>query len=152
MLQSLLTHLVSPHSPEPFSFVPSPVPEAPLTRCLVVSDNAMHRITLEHYVALSGGLRLVASLCDGVEAYDYLQRGGEVDLVILDLSSAGLHPDDIRSVTHGGRPRWLMIEQMGNIPSFSGQAPADGRLPQPLCFSRFGQLVGQVLGQRPATA
>lgn len=112
----------------------------------------MHRITLEHYVALSSGLRLVASLCDGVEAYDYLQRGGEADLVILDLSSAGLHPDDIRTVTHDGRPRWLMIEQMGNIPSFSCEPVVEGRLSQPLCFSRFNKLVGQVLGQRPAAA
>ena len=112
----------------------------------------MHRITLEHYVALSSGLRLVASLCDGVEAYDYLQRGGEADLVILDLSSAGLHPDDIRAVTHNGRPRWLMIEQMGNIPSFSCQEPTAGRLAQPLCFKQFSRLVGQVLGQRPTVA
>lgn len=112
----------------------------------------MHRITLEHYVALSSGLRLVASLCDGVEAYDYLQRGGEADLVILDLSSTGLHPDDIRAVTHGDRPRWLLIEQMGNMPSFSCETPAARRLSQPLCFSRFTKLVGLVLGQRPAVA
>ena len=113
----------------------------------------MHRITLEHYVVMSSGLRLVASLCDGVEAYDYLQRGGEADLVILDLTSAGLHPDDIHTVTHDGRPRWLMIEQMGNIPSFSCQKPTTGHLPhQPLCFSKFSRLVGQVLGQHPATA
>ena len=104
----------------------------------------MHRLTLEQYVAQSPDLHLVASLCDGVEAYEYLQRGGEADLVIIDLSSAGMHPEDIAAVTHDGQPRWLLIEEMGNVPAFSCE-PTDGRLEQPLCFSRFSQLAAQAL-------
>ena len=113
----------------------------------MVSDNAMHRLTLEHYVALTSGLRLAGTLCDGVEAYDYLQQGGEADLVILDMTSVGINLDDLRPTTHPDRPRWLLIEQMGNVPAFNCEQ-SDGRLVQPLCFSRFGQLVRQALGPR----
>ena len=113
-------------------------------RCLVVSDNALHSLTLEYYVSMSRDLCLVASLCDGVEAYDFLHGGGEVDLVIMDLSSAGLSAADMQAVTRDGRPCWLLIEEMGNLLVFGGGTTAD-RPEQPLSFRRFGQLVEQAL-------
>lgn len=126
------------------------VVETAAIRCLVVSDSAMHRLTLEHYVTLSTGLRLVSSLCDGVEAYDYLRCGGEVDLVISDLSSARVLPDELRPATHDSWPRWLLIEHMGNLPSFSSRPTGD--MAQPLCFSHFGQLIKQAMNLRPPVA
>jgi CheY-like chemotaxis protein len=120
------------------------LPEAPAFRCLVVSENAMHRLTLEQYVNLTENLQLVASLCDGVEAYDYLHQGADVDLVIIDLNAAGMQADELRPATQPGRPQWLLIEQMGSIPAFTCQS-AHRRSAQPLCFSRFGKLIGQAL-------
>ena len=122
--------------------------EIPAIRCLVVSENAMHRLTLEHYVSLTNTLQLVASLCDGVEAYNYLHHEGEIDLVIMDLDASGLNPDDLRVATNPRRPQWLLIEQMGNIPAFNCGSDAV-HLAQPLCFSRFGKLLGQALNSWP---
>lgn len=107
----------------------------------------MHRLTLEYYVSLIPGLRLAGSLCDGVEAYDYLHRGGEADLVVLDLSSVSINLDDLRPATHPDRPRWLLIEQMGNVPAFNCEQ-SDGQLAQPLYFSHFSGLVRQAMAPR----
>ena len=120
-------------------------------RCVVVSDSPLRRHTLEHYVLLSGNMHLAASLCDGVEVYDFLQSGNEADLVIADLSDGGLLPDQLpppesQAFTSASKPRWLVIEHMGNIPQFTPQ-PVVGRLAQPLCFGHFSWLVSQALGQ-----
>lgn len=109
----------------------------------------MRRLTLEHYVHRSYRLNLVASLCDGVEMYDYLNGGGEVDLIIMNLGTVALEAEDIRPATQVPAPRWLLIEQMGNVPAFSC-APGTGQLTQPLCLNRFEQLVGQALEQLAA--
>lgn len=65
-------------------------PTVPL-RCVVIDDDEINRLTLEHYISLSGGLELTASLADGMAGLAYFREGHAVDLLFLDIEMPHLN-------------------------------------------------------------
>lgn len=53
--------------------------------CVVVDDNEINRLTLEHFVDLTPELTLTASLSGGLEALEFFRQGNRCDLLLLDV-------------------------------------------------------------------
>lgn len=57
----------------------------PTFTCVIVDDDPINRLTLEHYISLTDTLSLEASLTDGLEGLNYFRAGNQVDILFLDV-------------------------------------------------------------------
>lgn len=64
--------------------------EPALLTCAILDDDEINRLTLEHYVALSGSLQLEASLSGSVEGLSFFSTGRRVDVLFLDVEMPDL--------------------------------------------------------------
>ncbi|TGE18052.1 LytR/AlgR family response regulator transcription factor [Hymenobacter elongatus] len=71
-----------------------PAGSAPLT-CAILDDDEINRLTLAHYIALSGSLQLVVSLSGSVEGLDFFSMGRRVDILFLDVEMPDLNGLDM---------------------------------------------------------
>lgn len=53
--------------------------------CLIIDDDAVNRLTLEHYISLTDSLSLTASLTNGLEGLTFFRSGNQVDILFLDV-------------------------------------------------------------------
>jgi two-component system LytT family response regulator len=63
--------------------------------CAILDDDEINRLTLEHYVATSGLLRLEASLSGSVEGLEFFSTGRRVDILFLDVEMPDLNGLDM---------------------------------------------------------
>ncbi|MBC6612954.1 response regulator transcription factor [Hymenobacter sp. BT507] len=61
------------------------MPTTPTFSCLIVDDDPINRLTLEHYISLTDSLSLTASLTDGLEGLTFFRNGNQVDILFLDV-------------------------------------------------------------------
>ncbi|PJJ60463.1 LytR/AlgR family response regulator transcription factor [Hymenobacter chitinivorans] len=66
-----------------------------LLTCAILDDEEINRLTLEHYVALSGQLQLEASLAGSVEGLNFFSTGRRVDVLFLDVEMPDLNGLDM---------------------------------------------------------
>lgn len=59
--------------------------------CLIIDDDAINRLTLEHYISLTSSLSLTASLTDGLEGLTFFRAGNQVDILFLDVQMPQLN-------------------------------------------------------------
>ncbi|MCB2410799.1 LytR/AlgR family response regulator transcription factor [Hymenobacter lucidus] len=69
--------------------------EPALLTCAILDDDEINRLTLEHYVALSGSLQLEASLSGSVEGLSFFSTGRRVDVLFLDVEMPDLNGLDM---------------------------------------------------------
>ncbi|TGE28568.1 LytR/AlgR family response regulator transcription factor [Hymenobacter metallicola] len=75
--------------------LPSSSSELPLLTCAILDDEEINRLTLEHYVEMSGSLQLVASLSGSVEGLEFFSNGRQVDVLFLDVEMPELNGLDM---------------------------------------------------------
>ena len=125
-------------------------PAVPLT-CLIVDDNEMNRLTLEHFVELSGNLRLVGSFESAIAALDYLRAHPDTDVLLLDIEMPLLSGLELARLLPRPLPEVLFIT---SHPEFAVQAydlRAADYLLKPLELPRFLQAVQRAEVRRRAT-
>ncbi|MBW3130336.1 LytR/AlgR family response regulator transcription factor [Hymenobacter profundi] len=61
------------------------MPATSALSCLIVDDDPINRLTLEHYISLTDSLSLTASLTDGLEGLTFFRNGNQVDILFLDV-------------------------------------------------------------------
>ncbi|UOR04725.1 LytTR family DNA-binding domain-containing protein [Hymenobacter aerilatus] len=67
------------------------MPTTPTLSCLIVDDDPVNRLTLEHYISLTDSLSLTASLTDGLEGLTFFRTGNQVDILFLDVQMPQLN-------------------------------------------------------------
>ena len=90
-------------------------PAPPLT-CLIIDDNEMNRLTLEHFVALTASLTLVASLGGGLAGLQYLKDHPRVDLLLLDIEMPHLSGLDLVRLLPPPLPAVILIPRTASSP------------------------------------
>lgn len=128
-----------------------PIPPDPLPlACVIIDDNEMNRLTLEHFVELTPSLVLSASLADGVQALNFLQARPAVDLLLLDIEMPHLSGLDLVRLLPTPQPEVILVTSHRDfaVEAFSLQV-AD-YLVKPVDYARFHQAVAKMVARRRA--
>lgn len=128
------------------------MPASTALRCVIVDDNEINRLTLEHYVSLTDDLELVASVADAPTALA-LTRAAEppVDVLFLDIEMPLLSGLELVPLLPTPAPEVVMVT---SHPSFAVEAfdlRVTDYLVKPVDYGRFLKAVERVRAQRRPT-
>ncbi|MGI4863663.1 MAG: LytR/AlgR family response regulator transcription factor [Janthinobacterium lividum] len=121
---------------------------APLT-CVIVDDNEINRLTLEHLVDLTPELTLTASLPGGVEALHFFRQGGHCDLLLLDVEMPNLSGLELAKLLPAPAPAIVLVTTHRTFAVAAFELQAVDYLVKPVEFGRFSQAIAKVLASRP---
>lgn len=126
-----------------------PATATPLT-CVIVDDNEINRLTLEHLVDLTPELTLVASLPGGVEALHFFRQGGQCDLLLLDVEMPNLTGLELAKMLPAPAPAVVLVTTHRTFAVAAFELQVTDYLVKPVEFGRFSQAIAKVLAARPA--
>jgi len=129
-----------------------PAASTPQLTCVIVDDNEINRLTLEHLVDLTPELTLVASLPGGVEALHYFRQGGKCDLLLLDVEMPNLSGLELAKMLPAPAPAVVLVTTHRSFAVAAFELQVADYLVKPVEFARFSQAVARVLASRPAPA
>jgi two-component system LytT family response regulator len=120
--------------------------------CIIVDDNEINRITLEHLVDLTPELELVASLPGGLETLAFFRSGGRCDLILLDVEMPTLTGLELAKLLPKPAPAIVLVTTHRDFAVAAFELQVVDYLVKPVEFARFSQAISKVLAQRPAAA
>ncbi len=123
---------------------------APPLTCIVVDDNEMNRLTLEHLIELTEGLVLVASLGDAMGALDFLRRHPPVDLLLLDIEMPHLSGLELARILPPPPPEIILVTSHRDFAVEAFALHAADYLVKPVEPARFQQAVRRAAARRAA--
>ncbi|TPG72236.1 LytR/AlgR family response regulator transcription factor [Hymenobacter nivis] len=126
------------------------MPPAPPLTCVVVDDNEMNRLTLEHLIELTDGLVLVASLGDAMGALDFLRRHPPVDLLLLDIEMPHLSGLELARILPTPQPEIILVTSHRDFAVEAFALHAADYLVKPVEPARFQQAVRRAAARRAA--
>jgi two-component system LytT family response regulator len=124
---------------------------APL-RCVIVDDNEINRLTLEHFVDLTPELTLAASLPGSMAALRYFRQGEPCDLLLLDVEMPELSGLELARLLPAPAPAIVMVTTHPDFAVDAFALAVTDYLVKPVELARFSQAVSRVLAQRSAPA
>ena len=120
--------------------------------CIIVDDNEINRLTLEHLVDLTPELELVASLPGALETLAFFRGGGQCDLILLDVEMPTLSGLELAKLLPRPAPAIVLVTTHRDFAVAAFELQAIDYLVKPVEFARFSQAIAKVLAQRPAPA
>ncbi|WP_151087840.1 LytR/AlgR family response regulator transcription factor [Hymenobacter baengnokdamensis] len=126
-------------------------PAAPLT-CIIVDDNEINRLTLEHLVDLTPELKLVASLPGGLETLDFFRKGGRCDLLLLDVEMPTLTGLELARLLPKPTPAIVLVTTHRTFAVAAFDMQAIDYLVKPVEPARFSQAIAKVVAARRPVA
>lgn len=125
-------------------------PVAPLAEltCVVVDDNEMNRLTLEHYVGITDGLTLAGAFADGVACLNYFRSGGTADILLLDISMPELTGLDLVRILPEPLPEVVLVTSHRDYAVDAFELRVTDYLVKPLDYARFSRTVDRIRSQR----
>jgi two-component system LytT family response regulator len=127
---------------------------APLSQltCVVVDDNEMNRLTLEHYVGITEGLTLAGAFADGVACLNYFRAGGTADILLLDINMPELTGLDLVRILPEPLPEVVLVTSHRDYAVDAFELRVTDYLVKPLDYARFSRTVDRIRSQRVALA
>lgn len=123
----------------------------PLT-CVIIDDNELNRLTLEHFVELTDSLTLVASLGGGIAGLKYLRDNPPVDLLLLDIEMPHLSGLDLVRVLPQPLPEVVLVTAHREFAVEAFDLRVADYLVKPVEYGRFLLAVSRATARRPAPA
>ena len=123
-------------------------PTPPLA-CIIVDDNEINRLTLEHLVSLTPELTLTASLPGGLEALQFFRQGGKCDLLLLDIEMPNLTGLELAKLLPRPTPAIVLVTTYRDFAVAAFDLQAIDYLVKPVEYGRFSQAIARVLAARP---
>jgi two-component system LytT family response regulator len=117
--------------------------------CIIVDDNEINRLTLEHLVDLTPELELVASLPGALETLAFFRGGGRCDLILLDVEMPTLNGLELAKLLPKPAPAIVLVTTHRDFAVAAFELQVVDYLVKPVEFARFSQAVAKVLAQRP---
>ena len=115
--------------------------------CAIIDDDEINRLTLEHYVALTPDLQLVASLADGLAGLKFFREGNRVDVLFLDIEMPHLSGLELLRVLPNP-PEVVITTARQDFAVDAFDLRVTDYLVKPFDFARFTQALQRV---RPRT-
>ncbi len=120
--------------------------------CAIIDDDEINRLTLEHYVSLTPGLELKASLADGIAGLAYLREGHTVDLLFLDIEMPHLNGLELLRLLQDP-PAVVITTARNDFAVDAFELQVTDYLVKPFEYGRFSQAVERVRQHpRPSAA
>lgn len=133
------------------SLAAAPAPLVPLA-CVVVDDNEMNRLLLEHYVGITEGLTLAGTFADGVACLNYFRAGGKADILLLDISMPELTGLDLVRILPHPLPEVVLVTSHRDYAVDAFELRVADYLVKPLDYARFCRTVDRIRSRRQAPA
>lgn len=111
--------------------------------CAIIDDDEINRLTLEHYVSLTPGLELKASLADGIAGLAYLREGHGVDLLFLDIEMPHLNGLELLRLLQDP-PAVVITTARNDFAVDAFELQVTDYLVKPFEYGRFSQAVERV--------
>jgi two-component system LytT family response regulator len=127
------------------------VPLAQLA-CVVVDDNEMNRLLLEHYVGITEGLTLAGAFADGVACLNYFRAGGTAHILLLDISMPELTGLDLVRILPHPLPEVVLVTSHRDYAVDAFELRVADYLVKPLDYARFCRTVDRIRSQHQALA
>ncbi|MDU0370867.1 LytR/AlgR family response regulator transcription factor [Hymenobacter endophyticus] len=113
--------------------------------CVIVDDNEINRLTLEHMVELTPELTLMASLAGSLEALQYFRQGGQADLLLLDIEMPHLTGLELARLLPQPAPAVIMVTTHRDFAVDAFELQVVDYLVKPVDLPRFTQAVTRAL-------
>jgi two-component system LytT family response regulator len=120
--------------------------------CVVVDDNEMNRLTLEHYVGMTEGLTLAGTFVDGVTCLNYFRKGGKADILLLDISMPELTGLELVRILPEPLPDVVLVTSHRDYAVDAFELRVTDYLVKPLDYARFSRAIDRIRSQRAALA
>jgi two-component system LytT family response regulator len=124
-------------------------PPANRLACIIVDDNEINRLTLEHLVDLTPELELVASLPGPLETLDFFRGGGRCGLILLDVEMPTITGLELTKLLPKPAPAIVLVTTHRNFAVAAFELQVVDYLVKPVEFARFSQAITKVLALRP---
>ncbi|MBO2011079.1 LytR/AlgR family response regulator transcription factor [Hymenobacter negativus] len=121
----------------------------PSLKCLLVDDNEMNRIALEHLVDLTPSLELVGSFANGMECLNFFRQGGQVDVLFLDIEMPHLSGLDLVRILPVPHPAVVIVTSHRDFAIDAYNLRVVDYLVKPVELPRFQQALQRVTEQLP---
>ncbi len=118
--------------------------------CVIIDDDEINRLTLEHYIGLTPRLELKASLADGIAGLAYLREGPPVDVLFLDIEMPHLNGLEMLRLLRNP-PEVIITTARNDFAVDAFELRVTDYLVKPFEYGRFSQAVERVR-PRPAGA
>ena len=119
--------------------------------CAIIDDDEINRLTLEHYIALTPNLKLVASLADGIAGLAFFREGHHVDILFLDIEMPHLSGLELLRVLKDP-PEVIITTARPDFAVDAFELRVTDYLVKPFDFARFTQAVQRIQAHQPAAA
>ena len=111
--------------------------------CVIIDDDEINRLTLEHYVELTPCLKLVGSLADGIAGLTFFREGNHVDVLFLDIEMPHLSGLELLRVL-ADPPEVIITTSRQDFAVDAFDLRVTDYLVKPFDFARFTQAVERV--------
>lgn len=119
--------------------------------CVIIDDNEMNRLTLEHFVELTDSLTLMASLSDSVEALAFLKSNPAVDVLLLDIEMPHLSGLDLVKILPQPQPEVILVTSHRDFAVEAFALRVADYLVKPVEYARFVQAMNLAADRRAAS-
>ena len=123
-------------------------PSTKLT-CLLVDDNEMNRLTLEHLIELTPELELVASFSNALDCLAFFRQGGKVDVAFLDIEMPLLSGLDLVRILPTPQPDVVLVTSHRDFALDAFNLHVTDYIVKPVELPRFLQALQRVFANRP---
>ncbi|KAA9338190.1 response regulator transcription factor [Hymenobacter busanensis] len=118
-------------------------------RCVVVDDNEINRLTLEHYISLTDSLELVASLPDARAALNLVRTAEPpIDVLFLDIEMPHLSGLELVPLLPSPAPEVVLVTSHPNFAVDAFELRVADYLVKPVEYGRFLKAVERAGTQR----
>jgi DNA-binding LytR/AlgR family response regulator len=113
--------------------------------CVIIEDNEINRLTLEHYVSMHEQLSLVASIGSGVAALEFFRGGGQADFILLDIEMPHLNGLELIRLLQEPKPAVVLVTSHSEFAVDAFDLQVVDYVIKPVAYARFCQAVSLVL-------
>jgi len=128
---------------------PELLPLTPLA-CVVVDDNEMSRLMLQHYVDITDGLTLAGAFADGVSYLNYFRAGGVADILLLDINMPELTGLELVRILPAPQPEVVLVTSHRDYAVDAFELQVSDYLVKPLDYVRFIRTVDRIRSKHVA--
>ncbi|MBC6608078.1 response regulator transcription factor [Hymenobacter sp. BT188] len=125
------------------------MPDARL-RCVIIDDNEINRLMLEHFVEMTESLEVAASLPDAIQGLNFLRSGEQADILLLDIEMPHLSGLDLVRLLPEPQPEVILVTTHRDFAVDAFALKVTDYLVKPVDYARFSQAIALAAERRVA--
>ncbi|WP_324680091.1 LytTR family DNA-binding domain-containing protein [Hymenobacter sp. GOD-10R] len=116
----------------------------PTLACVIIDDNPMSRLALQHFIEITDNLTWQVSLPDGVQALNFFRNGGHADVLFLDIEMPHLSGLELLRVLPQPHPQVVLVTSHRDFAEDAFDLQVADYLVKPVAYARFARTVSRL--------